>query len=806
MTGRQVQRLFVSLITLVLTLAPAVHSQDAGSSDITIGFVIDGEWFLNDSVRTLFETEIRDLLGTEFDARFPESKRRTGSWDSSSIRSAVASQLADPDVDLVITLGVIASQVAALIESPPKPIVAPFVIDPVMQSVPYADGRSGRSNLVYVASPWRLPEEIKRLAEIVPFSHLCLIGNEAFLQAIPGLETRMRAELAEQSVQLSVVPVAANYREALSQIPDDVDAVYLAPLLQLSDDDFANLIDSLIAQQLPSFSVLADIDVPRGVLAGYAAKGYLQLIARRTAIVIQRILLGDDAAQIPVAIAFDEELLINMETARSLGVFPSWAILTDAELINQQRTEISRVVSYTDVLREALSTNLDLKVARANRDARSRSVDEVRSSLWPQLSVSAQSVWIDEDRATAFGSTQAEQTTLGSVNLNQVIFAEPIYASLDIARLQRAIAVADERTVELDLIAEAASAYLGLLRARTVERIARGNVARTRANLDLARVREALGTARAAEVLRWESELATDRREAIEANAVRNVAEIALNRILNRPVEQSFLPIEFDLSDPELLIGNERFLPYLDNPDRFRRLRAFLDNEARQRAPELVALTSAIQVQERQRSSVGRSFWLPQVGLNVEFSRVIDRSGANSAGGSGGLEGLLPPGTEISTPDDNNWQIGLQATLPLFNGGERLASRARLRHEATRLELTHQATSERVAERVRSAMHLAGASYAGIRQSQLAAQAADDSYALVADAYSRGAATIVDLIDAQNAARIADEAAANAVYDFLLDMVSVQRALGWFYRLESPESQDRLLDRLDAFADTEGSD
>ncbi len=75
--------------------------------------------------------------------------------------------------------------------------------------------------------------------------------------------------------------------------------------------------------------------------------------------------------------------------------------------------------------------------------------------------------------------------------------------------------------------------------------------------------------------------------------------------------------------------------------------------------------------------------------------------------------------------------------------------------------------------------------------------------ALVTDAYSRGAASLVDLLDAQNAAVVADLVAANAVYDFLADMASVERAVGRFSLLSTAEERAAFFERLEAyFAET----
>jgi outer membrane protein TolC len=72
----------------------------------------------------------------------------------------------------------------------------------------------------------------------------------------------------------------------------------------------------------------------------------------------------------------------------------------------------------------------------------------------------------------------------------------------------------------------------------------------------------------------------------------------------------------------------------------------------------------------------------------------------------------------------------------------------------------------------------------------------------VSDAYARGAASITGLIDAQSAALDASEASANAVHDFLLDLMRVERAMGSFAVLRTDEDRQLFLERLQALKET----
>ena len=70
---------------------------------------------------------------------------------------------------------------------------------------------------------------------------------------------------------------------------------------------------------------------------------------------------------------------------------------------------------------------------------------------------------------------------------------------------------------------------------------------------------------------------------------------------------------------------------------------------------------------------------------------------------------------------------------------------------------------------------------------------------MVTDAYAQGTASILDLLDAQNAALASEEAASIAVYQFLIDYMEVQRALGRFDVFLSEDERRETIDRLERY-------
>ena len=106
-----------------------------------------------------------------------------------------------------------------------------------------------------------------------------------------------------------------------------------------------------------------------------------------------------------------------------------------------------------------------------------------------------------------------------------------------VVRLQESLEY-DRETERLDVALRASTAFLNVLRAATLERVARENLELTESNLELARRRERLGVSSPAERYRWESEIATDRSDVIAAINRTDAARVALNQVLHRPLEE----------------------------------------------------------------------------------------------------------------------------------------------------------------------------------------------------------------------------------------------------------------------------
>ena len=771
------------LLASLLASTPAA-GQEEPLPVVRVGVVVDGPWEGNEMVLSLTTREVLALTAGEFDVRLEDAHYRVADWTLEGVQREIDRLLADPAVDVVITWGVLASHTLCCRQNLEKPVLAPIVFDVALQGIPYENGVSGRHNLSYVALPDNLVNELRTFLDIVPFRRLAFLANGSFLEGIPEMRLTAEEVAEELGIDFVFVPVGARADEALAGIGEDIDAVYVWPQFHMRAPERQRLVDGLIERKLPSFSALGGTDVEAGMLASMGADDFFPRLARRIALNLQRILLGEEAGSLPVAFAAHSRLSINLATAHAIGVSPRWEMLTEAELLEADAVPGSEPLSFEEAVLSAVDANLDLLAEQRAVWAGAQDVARARSAYLPQLETSATGLTLDDDRA---GAGQAERSVTGQLRLSQLIYGEEASAN---TAIQRSLQTSREQVLEqvrLDVALDAAVAYLNLLRAKTLADVQRSNLALTRSNLERATIRRSVGVANAAEVFRWESQVANDRQALIEAVADVRVAEIALNRLLDRDLETTYRTESVDLENSTLITSEARFDGYIETPRHFRVMRDFAVAEGLAAAPELRQLEASIAAQERQLLATKRSFYLPTVAAEATLDELLADGGVGSD--------LAGPGI----PDDTNWTLALSASLSLFTGGARRADRIQAEETLRQLQLQLAAATDRIEQRIRTAMMRTRASFSGIELSRQASAAARSNLELVADSYSRGAVSIIDLLDAQNAALGADRAATNAVHDFLTDLMEVQRAANQFDFFTSPAARDAWFVRLEGY-------
>ena len=283
------------------------------------------------------------------------------------------------------------------------------------------------------------------------------------------------------------------------------------------------------------------------------------------------------------------------------------------------------------------------------------------------------------------------------------------------------------------------------------------------------------------DVYRWQAEVARAQILVLDARAVVEQSWDALNRLLHRPQGRPIALRPASMNDPFVFTQKE-FGTLIASRADYERYTRYLIATGLQQAPELMELDSQIDAKRREQISQKRAYWLPEFSLQGTYGSNLGQSGS----GAGTIAG----------EDLSDWNVGLQATLPLFSGGLRKANVSRANLELMQLEAFRSSIAEQVEQEIRLQMHFAQADYARIGLTREAADASRRNFDLVSDAYARGTVSYIELLDAQDTSLVANAASSDSLYNFLITIMAVQRAVGRFHFLLPADERGAVADEV----------
>ncbi len=789
MTAFLLRTLWILTIASALAFGSAAEAQQ-GLPRFRIMMIADGESPLFAERQAMLKAEILELAKGDAELLFVEPTVKPN-WTLESSAAALKSALADRSVDLIIVSGAMTGVAVGQTRKLNKPVLIPYAA-PELQGLPRAGNKSGRENLAYIGGLLNFEREIRTLRDIVRFDRMTLIVGEEVVKHLDAPEKPVQMASQHLGIETRLVVATADAQATIDAIPQDTEAVYIGPLFRWDDAEMQRLIDGLNAQGLPSYAGAGVKWVERGALATVETREDEIRRMRRAALFVQRILIGEPAGSLPISFEQRPVLVINMATARQIGTWPRFEVMAEARLINDESGTRGPLITLETAMRDAVRANLDLMAEGFEIDKRYEGFKASRGPWLPQASADGDFTFNDPDVSNSFG--QAERQFTWGVSGSQLVYSPGAHADLRFRRYDYRSSEQDYLSARLDTILEAGESYLNVLRAKNNESVNRDNLKLTRKNLSLAETRNTIGVAGREEVYRWQTQIAESRSAVVEASAIRNQAEINLNRILNRPLESPFRvppPEDVRAVTPG---SDQRLVKYLQDPWSFKVFREFMAQEAIRNSPEIRSIDNTIRARDEVLKGERRQLGIPDVAIVGGFQHVPFVDGAGAA------PPPATPGFDFPGRQTFTWQVGAQASLTLFDGTANYARIRRTFRELDQLQTNRAVIAQRLEQEVRSALHQAGFSYANIDLTRDAAEASARNLELVTDLYQRGAADIIQLVDAQNQSLGAQLAAANALYDFLIDALRVQRAAGAFSLEGTQEERDDFLERLDAFA------
>ncbi len=768
---------------------PAEAQQSGDAPVVRVAFLTDTTNPFAAEIQSLIQQELLALTRDDFDVQFPDELVITLDDPTADARRILEQLVADDEVTLVITQGFLSSEIAARGAPWSKPVIAANVFDAELQGFPETNGASAVANFTYVALPPPGPviRDLTRFQELISFSRAAILVDEAAAVRFETFIDQILSTSAELGITMELVPVGTTAVSGLDRLPDNIEAVYVTPLYRMDSEEFEALTRGIAARNLPSFSYSAN-DVERGIMASLGSVD-LPLLARRIALNAYRILIGDTAETLPVTLVPDEELVLNMRTVRELDTVLPLEMTLEADRLYDTREDLDRSVTLRSAMEEAMEANLSLAIEDQEVLSGSQDVRLARSNLLPNLQASVTGATISKQLAESSFGIQSQHSIDSELTLQQLLFSSEAVANLSAQKSLQQSRQLNRNALELDVGLEAAEAYLNVLRSKTLEQVQQDNLDLTLASLRMARQRERIGSAGPGERLRLESELARRRGDRIDAYAIRSAAEITLNQVMNRPLSEPFATPEADLEGRALLEGTLA-TSYLTNLNQFDLLSDFLVTVAVSLSPEIQSLDAVTLAQERLLTATRQAFYLPTVGLQGNVSTNVLREGAGSS------SPMNFPGAERP---DFPWSAGMSVNLPLFQGNSRSARRERTAATLAQVELQRDMAVQRIEQNVRVQLQFARASLGVVRESETAARTAQESLELVTEAYGQGLVTVVDLLEAQTNMLLSNRNVTNAIFDYLINLKRVERAVGRFEAFATPEEQINFIQRLEEY-------
>ncbi len=779
--------LFRTLLFLMLSSSFfSLYAQGPMGNTLRIAIFSEGRSTQAAFFEDFIKEEIRALLGTRYQLVFDVE---FASGDLGGLYEKIERVYREDRADIVIASGIISSTLLLRRGDYPIPTIAGIVVrEDVTEIVPFTDeGTSGVSNFTYLESPFDIARDLEVMHQIYPYQKLAVIGEPLTKSPLLKLREIFKTYLPE-GVEFIIQPVQPNPGATIDSLSEDVDAAYLLPVFDSYDDsEIGELVQAINDRGLISFSLIDDPYLSLGGYGAYSSTEKVQKIPRRIALSVMKIVEGEDPKNLPVRIkTYTDNLILNAKTAGRINIYADWELIGKSTLINVGSVYTDQEISISAAIFEALDNNLDFQIQQKQTQISERNVDVARSNYLPQISGTA--TYSLTDRRTAensFGSqgTNGNLTTGGSIT--QLLVNEPAIANIAIEKLLLESQQQAQLEQKLDIILEVAQAYLGVLQAEAFLRLQNENLAVTRKNYDIAQTKEQIGQSSTSDVYRWESQLANNNIELNNALAQLQQSRYNLNRILNRPIDQEWSPIEVPDSDSILQILDGRLFAFLENQSDLNLLADFLVLDGLRRLPELKQVDLSKAAQERSLLSQKRSFFLPTIAASGGLNYVIDR-----------FDPVLPPEGFPQPIDDPTWNVGVNLQLPIFQGMSRRYQVDQTKVGIMQLEDQKANLQNLLEQQIRTNLSFVSASFNNVILSRQSAEAARLNFQLVQDNYSEGIVNITSLIDAQNAALQAEISAINSVYQLLIDIFTLERSSGLFLFVATPQEKNDFFNRF----------
>ncbi|MFK8012635.1 MAG: TolC family protein [Marinicellaceae bacterium] len=765
----------ISSLILVLLLSISIaHAK----TTYNIGIMLDNHSDKTQVLLNRLKNQIKAVVGEDANIEFPDTGFYVNNFDI-KLAADQYFKLMDNDIDILIAFGVITSEVVSKQKKHKIPTILFGAINQDYNDLDITKKTSGIKNFTYLIESESYKEDLAKLKQLTGFKNVGIVVDKGIVEFL-NLNDVLDEAVKDIDSDYKIIPFEA-VGDILKEL-NDVDAIYLAGGFFLKEDEVRQLAIKLMEQKIPSFTLNSINQVKAGIMASHKAEGDIEQFFRRIALTVDSYILGTPLAEMPVFIDYTSQLTINYNTAEAIGVPIKYSLIADTDFVGDFNNILSQdKMNLVEVINQVLSKNLSLKISSLDVDLSQQNLKSAKNNYKPTISASVTGAYIDPDLADLSNGSNPEFSSTGNLNINQTLYSNA--ANSEIA-IQKSLILAQKENFsaqQLDTIFDAVNAYFTVLILKTNAQIQLLNLKLTKDNLKLAQQSYEIGQSGKSDSLRFLSAKAQNTQVMVEAANQLEQSYISLNQLLNNPSDQ-----EIDIEDVKLDKGVFEDYNYnlltelLDDPELRNPFIEFAIAKAKLNAPELKAIKYNNQAVEKEIELNGRNRYLPTIALQGQYTNTFNRSGAGSQ---------PPLGSSFL---DDNYNVALTFSVPLFNKSQFSTNRQTAIIKQEQLDISKKNTEQLIDVNIRTGVLRLINEMSNINLSEVSELTAKESLELTKASYSNGAVNIVQLIDAQNNYINSQLAKSNAIYNFLITSLQLERSLGYYFFLNTKQENEKF--------------
>lgn len=768
------------LLLLVLIFLYAIsHAQKT----VTIGILVD-KITNNTELLNQLENEIKTIVGQEATIVFGEIL--ANNFDVATAKSNYQKLLSNK-TDIILTFGIVDNIVLYKEKNFPKPVIVFGSINGDFFKLSENKKTSGINNITYIVPPSSYAKDLEEFSKLYDYKTLGIMVDDYLPKTLP-IKDLFDAYFSNKASSYKLITI--NESTNFSNLLNDVDAIYLTGGFNFSDINFKKLVSAINQKKLPSFSSVRKADVERGILASNQPENNIDQFFRRIALNIEAIIGGTNPSELPLYLTYKNKLTINYTTAEQINFPIRYSMMVTADVIGGNVEVVPKSsLSIVDIMKSVVDKNLSLKVAKKDTELALQDIKTAKSNYLPDVSAKIGGTYIDPRVAQYSAGQNPEFSTAGNITVQQLIYSESASAGIDIKESLEKAQQESYNAAELDALLNATTAYFNALVLKTNASIQNQNLQVTKRNLELSEQNFQAGASGKSDVLRFKSELAQNIQSLITAKNQLSQAYFTINQLMNVDISTKIAIKDAEISKGVFKNYNyTEMIKLLDDPKSQPKLIAFLIEEAKQNAPELKNLGHNLNVIERNYKLNDKGRFIPTVALQGQYNLGFSESGKGS---------VLP----IGSPNipDGTYNLGLNISLPIFQQNQRKTNRQTAKIQTDQLLIQKEDTEQSIAANINTIVLDIVNEIANIEISKVAENTAKESLELTQNAYQEGAVPVIQLIDAQTNYLQAQLTSATANYNYLLVSMQLERAMGYFFLINSTTSNQAFIQRATQF-------